>query len=191
MEQTSIDLIELAKAELAAEEVTQLESLLAAPDPEGLPAEIVQEAEVKEEAAEEKMTDVRALLSKMSMAERIKAAMFGNATVRKILVLDPSRMIQECVLGNPKLGLNEVEDFSKNPNMCGQVLRSISGKATWMRSYKLKSNLVCNPKCPPDLSLKWLKFLNDCDVKNLSRSKNVPQVLQLAAKKMVAEKDKR
>jgi len=146
--------------------------------------------EIKTEASEveKRATDIRGLIASMTMAQKLKTAMGGNAIVRRLLIQDPSRLVQECVLSNPKLGVNEVEEFAKNTNVDAQVLRSISENNTWMRTYRVKFNLVCNPKCPPDLSLRWLKFLNASDMKNLARSKNVPQVLQVAAKKKISEK---
>lgn len=146
--------------------------------------------DVKVEATEveKRATDIRGLIASMTMAQKLKTAMGGNAIVRRLLIQDPSRLVQECVLSNPKLGVNEVEEFAKNTNVDAQVLRSISGNAMWMRTYRVKYNLVCNPKCPPDLSLRWLKFLNASDIKNLARSKNVPQVLQVAAKKRLSER---
>jgi len=180
--------MELAKAEVPPEELHEVQAVLVNPSAEGLSPDVTADIEIEAAQSEEKQLDMRTQLGKMSMAQRLKAAMFGNAIVRKILILDPSRIIQECVLSNPKLGANELEDFVRNPNMNGQLLRSISSKSTWMRSYKIKANLVGNPKCPPDLSLKWLRFLHDNEVKVLARSKNIPQVVQAAAKKRLQEK---
>jgi hypothetical protein len=188
MAQSVEDLLELARTELSEQELPEALPVLQGSDSLRLDADIEREPEGAAQVPEEKQVDIRTQLSRMSMAQRIKAAMFGNAIVRRLLVLDPNRLIQECVLNNPKLALPEVEEFARNPNMNAQLLRSISGRNHWMRSYKLKTNLVMNPKCPPDLSLRWLKFLNDNEVKAIARSKNIPQVLQLAAKKKLQEK---
>jgi hypothetical protein len=163
-----------------------------------VPPVLISEEENKEEASssvpssptqlEKKSTDVRGMLANMTMAQKLKIAMSGNGIVRRLLIQDPSRLVQECVLNNPKIGLNEVEAFAKNTNVDAQVLRSISGRPTWMRTYRVKVNLVTNPKCPPDLSMKWLKFLHDNELKLISKSKNIPQVLQVAAKKKLSDK---
>ena len=128
--------------------------------------------------------DIRRLVSEMSMAQKIKTALLGNATCRRLLIFDPNRLIQDCVLNNPRIALHEIEDFSKNTTVDAQVLRSIANNSNWMKSYKVKLSLVTNAKCPLDLSLKWLKFLQGRDIKNIAKSKNVPQVLQNAAKKL-------
>src|SRR5690606_4213145 len=99
--------------------------------------------------------------------------------------------IQLMVLKNPKLGLNEVEDFSKNANLSEAVLRAIANGQQWLRSYTVKQNLVQNPKTPLDIALKWLRFLNMTDLKKVSKSKNVPAVISTAAKKRVMEEERR
>lgn len=132
--------------------------------------------------------DIRTALSKMNIPQKIKIALFGNAICRTLLIRDPNRMIQQFVLKNPKLTLKEVEEFAKNPNCSEWVLRAIAGNQMWTKSYAVKSNLVFNPKTPLDLSLKWVRFLNATDMKRLSKSKNVSQVLSTSAKKAVSEK---
>jgi len=56
----------------------------------------------------------------------------------------------------------------------------------WMRYYSVKYNLVCNPKTPPDIALKWLRHLNDGDIKKIGRSKNIPQLIATSAQKIAA-----
>ena len=135
--------------------------------------------------------DIRNQISKMTMAEKIKTAMFGNSIARGLLIMDPNRMIQEFVLKNPQLRPEEVQDFARNPNTPKNVLRSISEKNTWMKEYPLKHAIVCNPKTPPDISLKWVRFLNQSDLKKLNSSRNIPSVLRQAIGKMLKKAAKR
>jgi len=181
-------LLEIARGETEPEQLATIEQALQSADPTELPEPVKaddEESLADKAKAEKKQTDVRTMLNGMTMAQKIKTAMLGNALVRRILIFDPSKLIQECVLNNPRLGIGELEEFARNPNLGGQVLRSISSRSTWMRSYKLKANMVMNPKCPPDLSLRWLRYLHDTEVKMIAQSKNVPQVLQLAARKQL------
>lgn len=168
--------------------VVDVPLLVSEEEGEGNDAAVQTTAQGAQAPLEKRATDIRGMLANMTMAQKLKTAMSGNGIVRRLLIQDPSRLVQECVLNNPKLGMHEVEAFAKNTNVDAQVLRSISGRSTWMRTYRVKVNLVTNPKCPPDLSMKWLKFLQDNDLKLISKSKNVPQVLQVAAKKKISEK---
>jgi hypothetical protein len=127
--------------------------------------------------------DVRVQIENMTIPQKIKAAMFGNKQCRAILIFDKNRMIQMFVLKNPKLGATEKQEFMQNPFMDGHVLRYMAGVREWMRDYKMKRALTFNPKTPLDISLRWIKFLNGSDIKLMARSKSVPQVLSVAAKK--------
>lgn len=131
--------------------------------------------------------DIRAQIAEMGVPQKIKLAMFGNAVCRAILVMDGSRMIQQFVLKNPKLQAAEIEAFARNPNMSETVLRTISESKTWMKSYSVKLSIVSNPRTPGDIALKWLRYLQDADVKKIARSKNLPQLVVNTAKKRIAD----
>lgn len=135
--------------------------------------------------------DLRVQIDKMTVPQKVKLAMFGNKQARAILIGDKNRMIQIFTLKNPRIQINEIEEFSKNPNMSEHVLRTIGDGREWMRSYNVKRSIVMNPKTPLDVSMRWLKFLTADDVKRLSKSKQIPQVLQVAAKKKVQEDAKK
>jgi hypothetical protein len=135
--------------------------------------------------------DIRTLISKMRLPEKVKLAMFGNMVARALLIRDTNKIIPMVVLKNPQLTVKEVEDFIRNPNMSEFVIRAIAGSATWMKSYNVKANLVANPKTPGDLALKWLRYLSPYDLKKLAKSKNVPNVISLAARKRVVEMQKK
>jgi len=147
-----------------------------------------QEPAVELVLEEEKETqDIRTQLLTMKLSDKVKLAMFGNSTCRGLLIFDPNKMIQQFVLKNPRLMLNEVEEFSKSPNLSESVIRAIAERKEWLKHYPLKANLVRNPKTPPDLGLRLLKFLNVSDLRIVARSKNIPQVIAIGARKMLAD----
>jgi hypothetical protein len=143
-------------------------------------------AEIKG-VVERQSEDVRTLIQKATLPQKIKLALLGNATCRSLLVKDSNKMIQQLVLKNPKLQPTEVEEFAKNPNLPEMVLRNIAEDSQWMRSYSLKQSIVFNPKTPQALSLKWIKFLNTSDLRRIAKSKNVPNILTVAARKKLAD----
>lgn len=144
-----------------------------------------QSALFDEEAVNE--TNLQAQIQDMKLPEKIKLAMLGNSGCRAILIRDPNKMIRDFVLGNPKLTLKEVEEFSRNTNLDEGVLRTISGNKTWMKNYKMKLNLVMNPKTPIDLSVKWLKHILVGDLRRIARSKNLPSTVVNVARKRLAQ----
>jgi hypothetical protein len=154
---------------------------------------IVQEEETTKSSGEKKEEanrDIRTQIAEMGFAEKIKLAMLGNSIVRQLLIFDTNKLVSEAVLQNPRLTVNEIEEFVKNPNISPDIIRNITNVSGWMKHYPLKKNLINNPKTPPDVTLKWLKFLQTKDLRDVSRSKNLPTVVVTAAKKMVANKAK-
>jgi hypothetical protein len=131
--------------------------------------------------------DIRMILRDATLPQKIKLALFGNSACRNILILDSNKLIQLCVLKNSKLVEQEVVEYSRNTNVSQVVLRAISDKREWMKSYDVKYNIVTNPKTPSDIALKWLRYLQFNDIKEVSRSRNVPQVVASSAKKKVVE----
>ncbi len=146
-------------------------------------------AGLKEEDSSE--GDIRAQLRDMGIPQKVKLAMFGNATCRMLLIGDANRLVQEAVLKNPQIQDREIYDFAKNSNIPENVLRRISDSKSWMKNYLAKLHLVLNPKTPSDVSLKWLRFLRSSDLKKIGSSKNVSQVVATAAKKRIADMQKR
>jgi hypothetical protein len=135
--------------------------------------------------------DIRSQISKMSIGEKIKMAMFGDSVARGLLIMDANKLIQQFVLKNPQLRIEEVIDFAKNPNTPKNVLRSIGEKNTWIKEYSLKQALTFNPKTPLDISMKLFKYLSQSDLKKLCNSKNTPSALVQAANKNVKNAEKR
>ncbi len=171
-----------ANREISEGDIEQILEIAHRTDSIEIPAELMQESGPSTEA---ETSDVRAKLSRLSVPQKIKAAMFGNEVVRNILVMDHNRIIQDFVIRNPRLMLPEVENFTKNTNISDHVLRLVSNSKAWMRYYSVKFNLVCNPKTPQDVALKWLRHMRESDLKKLSKSKGIPQLIATTAQKMV------
>jgi len=136
-------------------------------------------------------SDIRNSIGKMKLPQKIKAAMFGNATARVLLIRDSNRLVQQFVLKNPRIQVREIEDFARNPNLSEQVLRLISNNSAWTKSYLVKLHLSMNPKTPSDLAVKWVKFLNQTDIRKLAKSRNIPQVVITTARRRLEDMQKK
>lgn len=148
----------------------------------------VSDASIRELSREENdNVNIRSLIKDLNLPQKVKLALFGNKTCRGLLINDSNKLIQLCVLKNAKMVEQEVVDFSKNSSMAQLVLRAISERKEWMKNYDIKFNIVTNPKTPSDIALRWLRFLQFHDIKDISRSKNLPQVVAVSAKKKVTE----
>jgi hypothetical protein len=121
----------------------------------------------------------------MPVAARVKLALTGGKEPRTILARDGVKIVQQCVLHNPRLTLEEVLAMAKNRSLHGDLLRHISNQRDWVRQYSIRHALVLNPKTPLQISLGLLPMIQERDVRFLAKSKNVPTVLQAQARRMV------
>jgi len=177
---------------LKAEDISELINMITWERPCELPPGCDQEFQaLSVEVDAHAETDFRSRLAVMNIPDKIKLALFGNWLCRSVLIMDPNRIIQSCVLRSPRLREGELEDFVQNPNIPEWVLREISKNRHWMKSYSLKQKLVTNPKTPGDIALKWIHFLVKADLRKIAMSKNLPQVVTVTARKLVADLEKK
>jgi hypothetical protein len=123
-------------------------------------------------------------VAKMNVVQRLTLALKGNREARMILIKDPNKLVQRCVLQSPRLTDSEVEGFSKMTNLSEEVFRVISLTRKFMKSYVIMKNLTSNPKTPLDISLHLLPRLSATDLKLLTTNKNIPDTLRSIALKL-------
>ncbi len=177
---------------LSASDLLQVESIGTKADTIALPQALTEEKEQDPiKAINSDDEDIRQKLGRASIPEKIKYALFGNGFVRSALIKDANKIIQQCVLKNPRITPIEIEEFARSPHVSEFVIRSISNSAQWMKSYSLKNALVNNPKTPGDIALKWLRYLNEGEIKKIARSKQVPSLISTTAKKRLIDMGKK
>ncbi len=142
---------------------------------------------------EEEVTDAIRdnLLNKirtLTIAEKIKLSIQGNMETRRILVRDSNRLISGAVLKNPRLTDMEIIMISQSKVVDEDILRQISDTRKWTRHYQVKSALVHNPKTPTHISLNFLRHLRHIELKQIMSDRNLPGVINQAAKKIIMEK---
>ena len=117
----------------------------------------------------------------MSVTEKIRTAMLGNAMQRTLLVRSTNRLVAAAVLDSPKIGDDEVIKIAASRNVSDDILRRIASRGAWMRLYEVKLNLVSNPKTPAGDSMKLIVHLRESDMKRVASSKNVSAAVCTAA----------
>lgn len=120
----------------------------------------------------------------MNVVQRLTLALKGGRSERMLLIRDPNKLVQRCVLQSPRLTETEVEAFSCMTNLSGEILRSISLTRVFMKSYAVVKNLVNNPKTPLDVSLHLFPRLTATDLMKLTANKNIPDTLRSTALKL-------
>ncbi len=176
---------EIAQA-LKAESKIELPEDLVHELPEAEVPSATAETEGSEKAKEVDLNDVLyKIINDLTIPQKIKLALFGNQTARGLLIRDKNRVIPMFVLQNARITENELFEFARNTNLSDAVLRVIAGNPEWMKTYRMKFAVCSNPKMPIDVSVKWVKFLQKQDLRRLSKSKNIPQVVANQARKLI------
>jgi hypothetical protein len=150
-----------------------------------LPVELI-----NEDISEAKEAPLHAQIKEMGIPQKIKLALLGNQMARGLLIRETNKQIPLFVLQNPRLTENEVYEFARNANLNEQVFRTIAGNAQWMKSPSVKYAIVSNPKTPMDVSIKWVKYLQVKELRNLAKSKNIPQVVVTQSRKLLEKHNK-
>jgi hypothetical protein len=137
---------------------------------------------------EKKQMSVYAKIAKMSVSQKVQAALKGGREERAMLIRDSSKVVSRAVLGSPKLTDAEVENFSNAKNVSDEVLRMISQTRKFMKSYSVMKNLVNNPRTPLDVGLPLLSRLIITDVRAVAINKNISETIRKMAIKMAKPK---
>jgi hypothetical protein len=146
-------------------------------------------AEAEAAGNEEKKTlSMYAKVAKMSVSQKVQAAIKGGREERAMLIRDSSKVVSRAVLGSPKLTDSEIENFSNAKNVSDEVLRMISQNRKFMKSYSVMKNLANNPRCPIDVGLPILNRLIITDLRMVAGNKNVSETLRKTADKMAKAK---
>jgi hypothetical protein len=141
------------------------------------------EDELGEETLKEKFQPLYARLSSMTMTQKIRRAMIGTKEERMLLVRDSNHVISSAAIRSPLMKDNEVVLITRNKNISDDVLRVISSKPEWLKSYTVKKNLVENPKTPVAVASRLVQHLREADLRNVSKSKNVTGPVKDAARR--------
>lgn len=129
--------------------------------------------------------NLASLIAKMSVAQKVRIAMVGDAMVRKLLIRDPKKIVAFAVLKSPRLTDGEIAVFAANKALSEDILASIARNRQWTKDYATRKALVFNPKTPLSLSLQFLRTLTQKDMKDCSGSRDVNQNIARAAKRMI------
>jgi hypothetical protein len=151
---------------------------------EPIPAKDLEDAVKDAEPDPVKRETLLKQVAHMNVVQRLTLALKGNREARMILIKDPNKLVQRCVLQSPRLTDMEVEAFAKMTNLSEEVFRVISLTRKFIKSYVIMKNLVNNPKTPLDISLHLIPRLNANDLKLLTTNKNIPDTLRSVAVKM-------
>lgn len=140
------------------------------------------------EETEKKLTITQRVMQ-MSVAEKIKLATLGNKEARGLLLRDANKLVCMAAAQSPRITDGEINAIANSRTVNGDVLRYIYSNREFLKTYAIKVALVKNPKVPLPTALKMMFTLQEKDIKELARDRNVPQTIQSQAKGFLMKKE--
>ena len=159
----------------------EIAAVLDGRDKIALENDMVEDAPAPAAAARRESLFIR--VRKLPVAARVKLALTGNKEARQVLSHDSVKLVQTCVLRNPRFTLEEALAMAKNRSLAGELLRIIAEQKDWIRNYSVRLALVQNPKTPLQVALGLLSGIQERDMRQIAKSRNVASVLQAQAKR--------
>ena len=140
------------------------------------------------EADKKKLTITQRIL-RMSVSEKIKLATLGNKEARTLLLRDANKLVSMAAATSPRITDGEILTIASSRTVNADVLRHVYSNREFLKTYAIKISLVKNPKVPLPTALKMMSTLQEKDIKDLSRDRNVPQTIQAQAKAYLMKKE--
>jgi hypothetical protein len=143
------------------------------------------------ETAEEssKRLTISQRIMRMSVSEKIKLATLGNKEARTLLLRDSNKLVSMAAATSPRITDGEIIGLANSRTVNADVLRYIYSTREFLKTYQIKISLVKNPKVPLPTALKLMSTLQEKDIKELARDRNVPQTIQSQAKAYMMKKE--
>lgn len=151
-------------------------------------AENVDQAETEEQGEEDLSKQQQ--LQEMAVAEKIKMALTGDKEWRTLLLREANKQVNTAALKNPRITEGEVVAVAKNRSSNEEQIRLILLNRDWVKLYEIKKALVAHPRTPLQTAIRYMSFLSERDLKDLSRSRNVTQAITNNARRMLMTKSK-
>lgn len=130
------------------------------------------------------------LIQGLSVAEKIKLATLGSAGARKLLAKDTNRSVVSAVIHSPKIREDEVLLIAQDRMMAEEVISYILTRKEWLKNYPIRLALAQNPKTPMPRAIRLLETLQEKDLRNLSKSRNVASVISTSALRILHRRGK-
>jgi hypothetical protein len=150
---------------------------------------VFEESADQSEEQKQKVLTAQQSLARMTVSAKIRVATLGSSVQRAILIRDSNKLVVMSVVKSPAMSDGEVLRISKFRTLPEEAVRYIAGHREWTKHYSVKLNLVQNPRCPMEFTLRFMPHLRGSDLKIVARDKNVPQAVARAAKQLILKRD--
>ncbi len=154
-------------------------------------SQLVEEREEEIDPAElEQGGSLYSVIQNLSVFQKIKLARMGNKESRGLLIRDRNKIVAMAAVTSPKMTENEMIGIAQSRAVCDEVIRVIARNREVTRNYQVKLALATNPKTPQATAMQFVNYLQDRDLRNLMKSKDVPTVISTHARRLLTRKGK-
>jgi hypothetical protein len=160
-------------------------------DMSDVPRELIDEN--AESAAPEELAaggSLYQMVQNMTVFQKIKLSRAGNKEARSLLVRDRNKVVAVAAVTSPKITENELLSIAQSRNVSDEVIRTVANNREVTRHYQVKLALSTNPRTPQAVAMKFVNYLQDKDLRNLMKSKDVPTVIATHARRILSKKGK-
>jgi hypothetical protein len=147
-------------------------------------SEIV-DGEEFEQAEDPEIRNAYQRIITLNTAQKIVLAMRGGREERMILIRDTNKLVSLGVLKNARITEDDIEAISRMRSVSSDVLRDIGQNREWSKNYTIVSTLVSNPRTPQGVSTNFVSRLQNQDLKKLTTSRDVPELIRRMAKRIL------
>ncbi len=155
--------------------------------PPALPPVLVDDQAAPPEAEPER-ENLYQMVRGLTVAQKIRLAMLGSKAARRLLVRDTNKAVVRAVVQSPKIREDEVQAIAQDRTVAEEVVRLILQRRDWMKSYPIRLALCQNPKTPLPKALRLLETLQDRDLRQIAKSRNVPSPVSSGASRVLARR---
>jgi hypothetical protein len=131
-----------------------------------------------------------ALVQNMTVFQKIKLGRMGNKEARNLLVRDRNKIVAIAAVTSPKITENELLSIAQSRNVSDEVIRTVANNREVTRHYQVKLALATNPKTPQAVAMQFVNYLQERDLRNLMKSKDVPSMISQHARRILSKKGK-
>lgn len=134
---------------------------------------------------ESEFSDLYIRIRTLTVHQKRQLARHGNQVARQLLIRDSNKAIHPFVISNPKITLDEIQEYSKTPALAVEALKMIAQNPSWTKSSQVVFNLVRNPSMPVDLATRLVSRLSKTELRVVAHSSGIRMPVAAAARRLL------
>jgi len=134
---------------------------------------------------ESEFSDLYIRIRTLTVHQKRQLARQGNQVARQLLIRDSNKAIHPFVIANPRITLDEIQEYSKTPALAVEALKMIAQNPSWTKSSQVVFNLVRNPSMPVDLACRLVPRLSKTELRVVAHSSGIRMPVAAAARRLL------